>query len=363
MIFLTVSTRCKAKFKISWCDFDFATKLSEIERLESNSLAAYFYNDRQHARKTLQRLSALREEQTTWNGIAGELQSLDELQVLLNEEPDQELSQEIADSLDAISKQLEQLRLRLMLQGEHDERDAIITIHVGNGGVDAQDFVEMLERMYLRWAQRRGFKAELLDSSPGEEAGLKSVTMSFAGHYAYGYLRSEIGVQRLIRLSPFDAAHRRQTSFAKVEVLPDIAQDIEIVIRPEDLQTDTFRATGAGGQHINKTDSAVRITHLPSGLVVTCQDQRSQIQNREVAMRVLKARLYELEERKQAEEHAKLRGEHIEVGFGSQIRTITLHPYTLVKDHRTGAEMGNTQGYLDGDIEIFIEAFLASKVS
>lgn len=310
----------------------------------------------------MQRLGALREEQTTWTGIADQLTSLEEIQVLLDEVPDPDMSAEVTQNLNAIEQQLEKLRLSLILQGEHDASDAILSLHVGNGGVDAQDWVDMMLRMYLRWAQSRGYKTEILDSSPGEEAGIKSVTIAIGGRYAYGYLRSEAGVHRLIRLSPFDSAHRRQTSFAKVELLPDIEREVEIVIRPEDLEVDTYRATGAGGQHVNKTDSAVRMTHKPTGIVVTCQNERSQIQNREVALRILKAKLYELQEKKNLAEEAKLRGENVEAAFGSQIRTVTVHPYNLVKDHRTNAEMGDTNAYLNGEIDKFVEAYLEAQV-
>jgi peptide chain release factor 2 len=310
----------------------------------------------------MQRLSALRDEQTTWSGLEAQLTSLAEIQELIEATPDPEIAAEVATSLDAIDAQLAKLRLGLLLQGPHDESDAILTLHVGNGGVDAQDFVDMMLRMYLRWAQDHGYKADILDQSLGEEAGTKNVSVAVSGRYAYGYLFGEAGVHRLIRLSPFDAAHRRQTSFVKVEIMPDIQEDIEITIRPEDIETDTYRATGAGGQHINKTDSAVRIRHLPTGIVVTCQNERSQIQNREVAMRLLRAKLYEREMQLREAEQAKLRGEHVEAAFGSQIRTVTLNPYTLVKDHRTGAETGDTVGYLNGDIDRFIEAYLHSKV-
>ncbi len=353
---------CAVRCKKSWCVFDLGGKENEIAALEAESLAPDFYADRQHAQRQLQRLSALRDEQTTWHGLADQLTSLSEIQEMIEADPDPEISAEVTQSLDDIDKRLEKLRLGLLLQGEHDESDAILTIHVGNGGVDAQDFVDMLLRMYLRWAQNRGYKTDILDISPGDEAGTKNVSVAVSGRYAYGYLFGEAGVHRLIRLSPFDAAHRRQTSFAKVEVLPDIERDIEIVIRPEDLEIDTYRSTGAGGQHINKTDSAVRIRHLPTGIVVTCQNERSQIQNREVAMRILKAKLYERQVEEQEAEQAKLRGEHVEAAFGSQIRTVTLHPYTLVKDHRTGAETGDTVGYLNGNIDLFIEAYLHSKV-
>jgi len=306
----------------------------------------------------MQQLNALREEVTTWEGIATQLNDLLGLAQLLEEEPDAEMQAEIAQSLAPIEKEVEQLQFALMLNGEHDEQNAIISIHAGSGGVDAQDWAEMLLRMYLRWAEHHKFRTDVYDYSEGEEAGLKSTTVEITGHYAYGYLRSEIGTHRLIRLSPFDAAHRRQTSFAKVEVLPDIEDSIEIVVRPEDIEVDTYRATGAGGQHVNKTDSAVRMRHLPSGVVVTCQNERSQFQNREVAMKLLKARLYELEVKRQEEATAKLKGEHVQADFGTQIRSVTVHPYTIVKDHRTGYESGDTTGYLAGNVDPFIQAYL-----
>ena len=281
---------------------------------------------------------------------------------MIEVEPDAQIEFEMQQAVAEIEEELERQRFRLLLSGEHDAKSAIISIHAGNGGTDAQDWVQMLERAYLRWAEAHGYKVELLDESPGEEAGLKSVTFSVGGPYAYGYLRGEAGAHRLIRLSPFDAAHRRQTSFAKVEVMPDIGDDpIEINIRPEDLEIDTFRATGKGGQHINKTDSAVRIRHKPTGIVVTCQNERSQIQNRELAMRVLKSRLYELEIEEREREAARLKGVHVSADFGTQIRTVTIHPYSLVKDHRTGAETGDTTGYLNGDLDRFIQATLTAR--
>jgi len=281
---------------------------------------------------------------------------------MIEVEPDAQIESEIQQAVAEIETELERQRFRLLLSGEHDAKSAIVSIHAGNGGTDAQDWVQMLERAYLRWAEAHGYKVELLDESPGEEAGLKSVTFSVSGPYAYGYLRGEAGAHRLIRLSPFDAAHRRQTSFAKVEVMPDIGDDpIEITIRPEDLEIDTFRATGKGGQHINKTDSAVRIRHKPTGIVVTCQNERSQIQNRELALRVLKSRLYELEIEEREREAARLKGTHVSADFGAQIRTVTIHPYSLVKDHRTGAETGDTTGYLNGDLDRFIQATLTAR--
>jgi peptide chain release factor 2 len=310
----------------------------------------------------MRQLSRLRDEVTTWEGLATRLGDLQELSQMVAEEPDERLSSEITQEVNAAQAELEKRRLTQLLNGEHDTKSAIVSIHAGNGGTDAQDWTATMERMYMRWAESHGYKVELLDETEGEEAGQKSVTFSVDGPYAYGYLRGEAGAHRLIRLSPFDAAHRRQTSFAKVEVMPDIGDDpIEIVVRPEEIETDTFRSTGKGGQHLNKTDSAVRIRHIPTGIVVTCQNERSQIQNRETAMRVLKSRLYELEIEEREREAARLKGVHVEADFGNQIRTVTLHPYTMVKDHRTGAEQGDTASYLNGEIDHFIEAELTAR--
>ncbi len=309
----------------------------------------------------MQQLNALREEVTTWEGIASQLDDLLGLAQLLDEEPDEEMQAEVAQSLHTIQQEVEKLQFALMFSAEHDTNNAILSIHAGSGGVDAQDWAEILLRMYLRWAERHRFRTEIYDYSEGEEAGLKSTTVEITGRYAYGYLRSEIGTHRLIRLSPFDAAHRRHTSFAKVEVMPDIENDIEINIRPEDIEVDTYRSTGAGGQHVNKTDSAVRMRHIPTGIVVTCQNERSQIKNREVAMKLLKARLYELEEKKRAEEAAKLKGENVQADFGTQIRTVTVHPYNIVKDHRTNYETSDTAGYLGGDVDPFIQSYLQEQ--
>ncbi len=344
-----------------WCVFDLATKKQLIESLEAESMAGDFWSDNRKAQAQMQQLNALRDEVTTWESIDEQLNDLHGLAGLLEEEPDEGLQAEVARSLAEIEQQTEKLNLALMLNGEHDEKNAIMSIHAGSGGVDAQDWAEMLLRMYLRWAEGHKFRTEIYDYSEGDEAGLKSVTIEVTGRYAYGYLRSEIGTQRLIRLSPFDAAHRRHTSFARVELLPDIEGTIEINIRPEDLEIDTYRSTGAGGQHVNKTDSAVRIRHIPSGIVVTCQNERSQIQNREVAMKLLRARLYEREVRRREEETARLKGEFVQADFGTQIRTVTIHPYNIVKDHRTNYETSDTEGYLNGDVDPFIFAYLQMK--
>ncbi len=338
------------------------SKKRDIAAIEEESLAPDFYSDRAHAQRQMRQLSRLRDEVVTWEGLGTRLADLEELSQMLEEEPDERLAAEIAHEVDVVQAELEKRRLTLLLNGEHDTKSALISIHAGNGGTDAQDWTAMMERMYMRWAEGHGYKVELLDETEGEEAGLKSVTFSVDGPYAYGYLRGEAGAHRLIRLSPFDAAHRRQTSFAKVEVMPDIGDEpIEIVVRPEDIEVDTFRSTGKGGQHLNKTDSAVRIRHKSTGIVVTCQNERSQIQNRETAMRVLKSRLYEMEIEEREREAARLKGTHVEADFGNQIRTVTLHPYTMVKDHRTNAEQGDTVSYLNGEVDHFIEAELTAR--
>ena len=324
-------------------------------------MAPDFWNDNRKAQAQMQQLTALREEVSTWESIATQLKDLHGLVELPEEEPDEEMQAEVVQSLQSLDEQVKKLQFALMLNGEHDEKNAILSIHAGSGGVDAQDWAEMLLRMYLRWAEHHHFRTEVYDYSEGDEAGLKSTTVEITGRYAYGYLRSEIGTHRLIRLSPFDAAHRRHTSFAKVEVLPDIDDTIEITICPDDIETDTYRSTGAGGQHVNKTDSAVRIRHLPTGIVVTCQNERSQIQNCEVAMKLLRARLYELEQKKHEEETARLKGENVQADFGTQICSVTVHPYSIVKDHRTNYETGNTEGYLAGDVDPFIYAYLQDK--
>jgi peptide chain release factor 2 len=352
------SNACKSASRRQWCVFDLANKKTQIDKLEAESMAEDFWADNRKAQAHMQQLNALREEVTTWEEIAAQVQDLLGLAQWLEEEPDEEMLAEIAQSTTEIEQKVESLQFSLMLSGEHDQRDAIISIHAGSGGVDAQDWAEMLLRMYLRWAEQHKFRTEIYDYSEGDEAGVKSVTVEITGRYAYGYLRSEIGTHRLIRLSPFDAAHRRHTSFAKVEVMPDIEDAIEITIRPEDIEVDTYRSTGAGGQHVNKTDSAVRMRHIPSGIVVTCQNERSQIQNREVALKLLKARLYEREQKKREEEAAKLKGEHVQADFGTQIRSVTIHPYTIVKDHRTNYETSDTDGYLSGDVDPFIYAYL-----
>jgi peptide chain release factor 2 len=292
-------------------------------------------------------------------------EGVDETQVFLElaEEGDGEAFQELNAKVGEVERSLDELELRQLLSGEHDAGNAIVEIHPGAGGLEAQDWAEMLLRMYLRWCERRGYKVEMVEYQPGEGAGLKTASFTVAGPYAYGYLRPEAGVHRLVRISPFDANARRQTSFASAFVYPDIEEEIQIEVRDEDLRVDTYRSSGAGGQHVNKTDSAVRLTHLPSGLVVACQNERSQHKNKATAMKVLKARLYELERQKQAEKMAQLTKGKKDIGFGHQIRSYVLQPYRMVKDHRTNTEVGNTDGVLDGDIDVFIDAYLRHQLA
>ncbi len=281
---------------------------------------------------------------------------------MADEEGDPSLLDELTNTAATLENLTREMELRVYLSGKYDASDAILSLHSGAGGTDAMDWVEMLCRMYTRWAERRGYSVEILDMLPGEEAGLKSVSFLVKGNYAYGYLRGEKGVHRLVRISPFDASGRRHTSFASVDVLPDFEEDVEVEINPDDLKIDTFRSSGAGGQHVNKTDSAVRITHLPTGIVVTCQNERSQHSNRLVAMRILKAKLLALKEEERRKEIESLRGPHKEIAWGNQIRSYVLQPFTLVKDHRTDHETGNAERVLDGDIDDFIYAFLKTDL-
>ncbi|HUT20967.1 MAG TPA: peptide chain release factor 2, partial [Anaerolineae bacterium] len=277
-------------------------------------------------------------------------------------EDDQSLGEELATEVEALSRELDKLEFRLLLSGPHDAKDSILSIYAGAGGTESQDWAEMLLRMYLRWAEQRDYQTELIDTTRGEEAGIKSATVSVSGQHAYGYLRGERGVHRLVRLSPFDNQHRRHTSFALVEVLPDIGDDVAIDIDPKDLRVDVFCAGGHGGQHMQKNATAIRITHIPTGTVSACQNERSQAQNRLMAMKVLRARLFALEEAKREEERAKLKGEHVSARWGNQIRSYVLHPYRMVKDLRTNHETGNTDAVLDGALDPFMQAYLKMRV-
>lgn len=310
----------------------------------------------------MQQLASLREQVSPWREIEGRARDARELIELVEVESDDSLLAEIGQEVQQIQAELGQLEFQLMLSGRHDKSNAILAIHAGAGGTDSQDWSEMLLRMYLRWAESRGFKSEVVDSLAGDEAGLKRAMLSIEGKYAYGYLRSERGVHRLVRLSPFDSNHRRHTSFALVEIWPDVQDDIEIEIKAEDLEFDVFSASGPGGQHMQKNATAVRITHKPTNIVISCQSERSQTQNRETALKVLRARLYQLELERQQQERDALKGEHVEAGWGNQIRSYVLHPYKMVKDLRTGYEATNPEAVLDGNLDGFMQEYLRYSV-
>ena len=306
----------------------------------------------------MQRLAEIKKTVEEWRGL--EKRSIEIAEIISMESDEEEISlrEEVTSEVDRISAHIDELEFQLTLNGKYDNHNAILAIHAGAGGVESQDWAEMLLRMYMRWAERHNYRLKILDKSPGDEAGIKSVTLEIAGDYTYGYLKSEHGVHRLIRLSPFDADHARHTSFVLVEVMPEAEDEVDVNISQEDLRIDTFRPSGPGGQHMQKTSSAVRITHLPSGLVVTCQSERSQYQNKETAMTILKARLLKLDLAKKSEERNKLKGKHIIAGWGNQIRSYTLQPYRMVKDHRTGYQTGDTEAVLDGELDGFMTAYL-----
>ncbi len=298
----------------------------------------------------------------TWRELEKKATDLQEMIVLAIEEENYSLKEEIQLELKKLNSQFEQLESQQLFTGDYDSRNAMLALHAGAGGTESQDWANMLLRMYLRWAERHDYKAEVLDASPGEEAGIKSAIVEIKGDYVYGYLKGEHGVHRLVRLSPFDADHARHTSFVLVEILPEAEEAVDVKINPEDLRIDTFRSSGPGGQHMQKTSSAVRITHLPTGLAATCQGQRSQHQNKEAALKILYSRLLELDRKKKKEERAKLKGERIEVGWGNQIRSYVLHPYKMVKDHRTDYEVHDAEAVLDGELDGFITDYLRSRV-
>ncbi len=337
---------------------DIDTKAQRIEQLQRQASASDFWNDPEAAQKVMQEIAGLQAEVDRWQSLSQRLNDALDLARL----DDRSLLDELTVEVEALSQIVERMALQTLLSGPYDHENAILAIHAGAGGTDSQDWAQMLERMYIRWAEQNGYKIEVIERSEGEEAGIKSVMFSVRGEYAYGYLQSEQGVHRLVRLSPFDAANRRHTSFAKVELWPDIQGQIDIEIHEKDLRVDTYRAGGAGGQHVQKNDTAVRITHLPTGIVVQCQNQRSQMQNRERALQILKARLFEMERRKQEAQLAALKGENVDAGWGNQIRSYVLHPYRMVKDHRTDFETGNTDAVLDGRLNEFMESYLRFKV-
>ena len=322
-----------------------------------------FWNDQEKAQAVISEANGLKDQVNEFMELNDSYDNLELTYELVKEENDEELRAELEEELEQLTSRLSQFELQLLLSEEYDKNNAILELHPGAGGTESQDWGSMLLRMYTRWAEKKGFKVETLDYLPGDEAGIKSVTLAIKGHNAYGYLKAEKGVHRLVRISPFDASGRRHTSFVSCEVMPEFNEEIQVEVRTEDLKIDTYRATGAGGQHINTTDSAVRITHLPTGVVVTCQSERSQIKNRESAMKMLKAKLYQREIERQEQELLEIRGEQKEIGWGSKIRSYVFHPYSMVKDHRTSTESGNVQAVMDGDLDQFINAYLRSRIS
>ncbi len=337
---------------------DLAGKKNRIAELEKTMEEPSFWEDADKATRTMQELKNLKATVETCEGLETQYDDIQTLIEMAYEENDESLVEEIGESLEEFQNKLEEIRISTLLSGEYDKDNAILTIHAGAGGTESCDWAGMLYRMYTRWAEKKGFAVEVLDYLDGEEAGVKSVTIQINGENAYGYLKSEKGVHRLVRISPFNAAGKRQTSFVSCDVMPDIEEDIDIEIRDEDIRIDTYRSSGAGGQHINKTSSAIRITHYPTGIVVQCQNERSQFQNKDKAMQMLKAKLLILRQQEQAEKESGIRGEVSEIGWGHQIRSYVLQPYTMVKDLRTNVETGNVNSVLDGNIDIFINGYL-----
>ena len=335
-------------------------RIAEIDEIIS---APDFWNNPEGGQAIMQEKKRLESKVDKYNALAGKMEDLEVMIELAKEEPDADLEQDIVDTLAEITKELDAFELETILNGDYDDNNAILSIHPGAGGTESQDWAEMLYRMYVRWAERHGYKVEVLDYLDGDEAGIKSVTMLIEGENAYGYLKSEKGVHRMVRISPFDASGRRHTSFTAVEVMPEVENDTTIEIDDKDLKVDTYRSSGAGGKHVNKTESAVRITHIPTGIVVQCQNERSQIQNRATAMKMLTSRLVEEKIKQQEAEIARLQGEQQDIGWGSKIRSYVFHPYTLVKDHRTNFEKGNVGAVMDGEIDEFINAWLKQQAA
>ncbi|MBX8942761.1 peptide chain release factor 2 [Lysinibacillus sp. K60] len=342
---------------------DLENKEARIQELDEMMLEPGFWDDQQGAQVIINEGNGLKAIVNEYKDLVETHENLDMTLELLREEPDDELQEELGKELAEFQQKMADFELQLLLSGPYDQNNAILELHPGAGGTESQDWGSMLLRMYTRWAEKRGFKVETVDYLPGDEAGIKSVTLSIKGHNAFGYLQAEKGVHRLVRISPFDSSGRRHTSFVSCDVMPEFDDNIEIDIRTEDLKIDTYRATGAGGQHINTTDSAVRITHIPTGTIVQCQAERSQIKNREKAMTMLKGKLYQLELDKQQAQLDEIRGEQKEIGWGSQIRSYVFHPYSMVKDHRTNEETGNVGAVMDGDLDPFINAYLRSKIN
>ncbi|NQT31702.1 MAG: peptide chain release factor 2 [Deltaproteobacteria bacterium] len=348
----------QSRVSMAMVHLDIAAREKDIARLEEESAESDFWQEQEKAQSVMRRLAEQKKVVDRWRGMEQRTSEVAELMSL----EDDSLQAEIEAEVEKLALHLDEIELEAAFSSEYDARNAILAIHAGAGGTESQDWAQMLMRMYLRWAERRRYQAEVLDLSPGEEAGIKSVVIGVNGDYANGYLRSEHGVHRLVRLSPFDSDHARHTSFAMVEVMPEAEPGVDVRIEPDDLKVETFRSSGPGGQHMQKTSSAVRLTHLPSGLAVSCQSERSQHQNKEIAMKILRSRLLELELVKRAEERAKLKGKHIAAGWGNQIRSYVLHPYKMVKDHRTDYQTGDTEAVLDGELDGFINAYLRSIV-
>lgn len=340
---------------------DIDNLVKEVAELEKQSSAPDFWDDMQQSQKTMQKIGSLKVKIASYENLKGDFEDAQVMIELADEENDESLIEDCTKSVDDIEKKIETLTLSTLLNGEFDDNNAILTFHAGAGGTEAQDWAEMLFRMYNRWGERKGYKVSTLDYLEGDVAGIKSATILVEGENAYGYLHGEMGIHRLVRVSPFDSSGRRHTSFASVEVMPEIDDDVDVEIREEDIKMDVYRASGAGGQKVNKTSSAVRLTHIPTGIVVSCQIERSQHQNREVAMRMLKSKLVEIKERENLEKIEDIKGDQKEIAWGSQIRSYVFMPYTMVKDHRTNYEMGNITAVMDGDLDGFINAYLKMK--
>ncbi|MDQ2087406.1 peptide chain release factor 2 [Herbivorax sp. ANBcel31] len=348
------------KLKEMGASLDIASKSNEIEELEQKTTEPDFWDDPQKSQNILQKLKMLKDQIEKYKELSSKRDDLYTLCELSIEEQDESVITEIEEDFKVFKEDFENLKLQTLLTGPYDKKNAILTLHAGAGGTEAQDWVQMLLRMYTRWAEGKGFKVSMLDYIDGDEAGIKSVTIQVEGENAYGYLKAEKGVHRLVRISPFDSSGRRHTSFASLDVMPELSDEIEVEISPDDLRIDTYRSSGAGGQHVNKTESAVRITHLPTGLVAACQNERSQFQNKDIAMRMLKSKLIALKEREQKEKIEDLKGVQLEIAWGSQIRSYVFCPYTMVKDHRTNYEEGNVDSIMDGKLDGMINSYLSS---
>ncbi|WP_124070119.1 peptide chain release factor 2 [Filibacter tadaridae] len=342
---------------------DLENKEARIQELDEIMLEPEFWNNQDEAQKIISESNGLKDVVGDYTELNDVQENLEMTLELLKEEFDEEMQEDLSTELKEYKQQLEAFELTMLLSDEFDKNNAVVELHSGAGGTESQDWASMLLRMYTRWAEKRGFKVETLDYQAGDEAGVKSVTLSIKGHNAYGYLKAEKGVHRLVRISPFDSSGRRHTSFSSIEVMPEFEGDVDIDLKMEDVKIDTYRSSGAGGQHVNTTDSAVRMTHIPTGAIVTCQTERSQIKNRERAINLLKAKIYQIRVEEEEARLLAIRGDQKEIGWGSQIRSYVFHPYSMVKDHRTNAETGNVSAVMDGDIDLFINAYLRSRIS